>query len=113
MFENEIKSHLENPNLPLLAHELAKLGCGRNFFNGILTWPSETLNQQFNEMVHHLLKEYNLLNTMRGFFEYDCTLDEDHPHKILSKGADQDIVSFLTDIPDQRYFTNHYFTYSN
>jgi hypothetical protein len=104
-FESEIKSHLEKPDLPYLARQFAMMGCGRNFLDGTLVWPHESLDQQFNEMVHHLLKEYKLLDTLRGYFEFDCTLDEDNPNKVLVKGSDKDIVSFLVDDPDPRYFT--------
>ena len=105
-FEREIQSHLENPDLPYLANQLAMMGCGRNFLDdGTLVWPHESLDQQFNEMVHHLLKEYKLLDTLRGFFEYDCLLDEDNDCKVLSKGADKDIVAFLAENPDPRYVT--------
>ena len=104
-FEREIKSHLENPNLPYLARQFAMMGCGRNYLDGTMVWPHESLDQQFNEMAHHLLQEYNLLDTLRGFFEFDCILDEDNPSKLLSKGADKDLVAFLVGEPDPRYFT--------
>lgn len=105
-FEGEIKSHLENPNLPYLANQFGMMGCGKTFNDdGSMGYPEDTLSQQYNEIVHHLLKEYKLLDTLRGFFEYDCLLDEDNDCKVLSKGADKDIVAFLVDDPDPRYFT--------
>ena len=104
-FEREIKSHLENPNLTYLANQLAMMGCGKTFNDdGTTEYPQDTLSQQFNEMAHSLLTEYKLLDTLRGFFEYDCRLSEDNDCKVLSKGADEDIVAFLAENPDHRYF---------
>tara|TARA_A100001388_G_scaffold268851_1_gene244437 strand:- start:232 stop:603 length:372 start_codon:yes stop_codon:yes gene_type:complete len=106
-FEDEIKSHLKDPNLPYLANQLAMMGVGKKFNDdGSMEWSSDRLDQQFNEMTHHLLKEYKLLDALRGFFEFDCRLDEDNDHKVLAKGADEDIVAFLVDDPDPRYFTH-------
>jgi hypothetical protein len=105
-FEREIKSHLENPDLPFLARQFAMMGCGKIFKDdGSMEYPKDDLSQQFNEMVHSLLIEYKLLDTLRGFFEYDCLLDEDNDLKVLTKGADEDIVAFLVENPDPRYFT--------
>ena len=105
-FEREIKSHLENPNLTYLANQFAMMGCGKTFNDdGTTEYPQDDLSQQFNEMVHSLLTEYKLLDTLRGFFEYDCRLSEDSDLKVLSKGADEDIVAFLAVNPDPRYFT--------
>ena len=105
-FEREIKSHLENPDLPFLARQFAMMGCGKLFKDdGTTEYPQDTLSQQYNEMVHSLLIESNLLDTLRGFFEYDCRLSEDNDLKMLAKGADEDIVAFLSENPDPRYFT--------
>ncbi len=105
-FESEIKSHLENPDLPYLANQFAMMGCGKTFNDdGTTDYPQDTLSQQFNEMVHSLLTEYKLLDTLRGFFEFDCRLSEEDNLKVLSKGADEDIVAFLVKNPDPRYFT--------
>jgi hypothetical protein len=105
-FESEIKSHLENPDLPYLANQFAMMGCGKTFNDdGTTDYPQDTLSQQFNEMVHSLLTEYKLLDSLRGFFEFDCRLSEEDNLKVLSKGADEDIVAFLVKNPDPRYFT--------
>ena len=64
-FELEIKCHLNTPDLPYLANQLAMMGCGKKFLDdGTLVWPHENLDQQFNEMVHHLLKEYKRRSVM-------------------------------------------------
>lgn len=105
-FERDLADNKKNPNLVHIANSLAMLGAGRVFNeDGSLEWPSDRLDQEFNEMVHHLLKEYNLLEILRGFFEYDCTLDEENENKILANGADEDIVTFLIENPDPRYFS--------
>ena len=105
-FESDLVDNKNNPDLVQLANRLAMLGAGKQFNDdGSMEWPSDRLDQEFNEMVHHLLKEYKLLDTLRGFFEFDCTLDEENDHKVLAKGADKDIVAFLVDDPDPRYFT--------
>lgn len=105
-FESDILDHKNDPNLSHLANRLAMLGAGKQFSeDGTMEWPSDSLNQEFNEMVHYLLKEAGLLSTLRGYFEFDCTLDEDNPNKVLCNGADRDMVEFLKDDPDPRYFT--------
>lgn len=105
-FQNEIEDHLNDPDLPHLANQLAMMGVGKKFHDdGTLTFPETEMDQQYNEMVHHLLKSNNLLSELRGFFEYDCLLDEGNPNKLLAKGADKDMVEFLVDNPDPRYFT--------
>jgi len=105
-FKDDLVDHKKNPDLVHLANRLAMLGVGKQFNDdGSLDWPSNRIDQEFNEMVHYLLKEYKLLDTLRGFFEFDCTLDEDTVHKVLAKGADEDMVAFLVDDPDPRYFT--------
>ena len=105
-FESDLLDHKNNPDIAHLALRLAMLGAGKQFNDdGSMEWPSDRIDQEFNEMVHHLLKEYKLLGTLRGFFEFDCMLDEENDHKVLAKGADKDIVAFLVDDPDPRYFT--------
>lgn len=105
-FERDLLDHKNNPDIALLANQLAMLGSGKEFNeDGSMEWPLDNLSQEFNEMLHHLLKEYKVLNTLRGFFEFDCTLDEENEAKILAKGADEDMVKFLVDNPDPRYFT--------
>ena len=105
-FERELVDNKKNPNLVQIANSLAMLGAGKQFNDdGSMEWPSDRLDLQFNEMVHHLLIEYKLLDTLRGFFEFECTLDEDHDHKLFAKGATEDMVAFLMDKPDPRYFT--------
>ena len=39
-FEREIKSHLENPDLPYLANQFAMMGCGRNYLTMGLRVPT-------------------------------------------------------------------------
>ena len=54
-FEIDLKN---NPDLAHLANSLAMLGAGKQFNDdGSMEWPSDRLDQEFNEMVHHLLKE--------------------------------------------------------
>ncbi len=106
-FETVIVNHLENPDLPHLANQLAMMGVGKRFNDdGSLEWATDQLDLQYNEIVHSLLREYNLLDTLRGFFEFDCLLDEGDDLKVLTKGADEDIVAFLVESPDPRYFTS-------
>ena len=105
-FESDLVDNKNNPDLVQLANRLAMLGAGKQFNDdGSMEWPSDRLDQEFNEMVHHLLKEYKPLDTLRGFFEFDCTLDDENAHKVLASGADRDMVEFLVDDPDPRYFT--------
>ena len=105
-FETVIATHLKNPDLPYLANQFAMMGVGKKFNDdGSLEYPQDTLSQQYNEIVHCLVRKNNLLETLRGFFEYDCRLDEGDDLKVLSKGADEDIVDFLVETPDPRYFT--------
>ena len=105
-FQNEIEDHLNDPDLPHLANQLAMMGVGKKFHDdGTLTFPETSLLLQYNEVVHHLLKSNNLLSELRGFFQFDCRLDEDNDLKVLAKGADRDMVDFLVETPDPRYFT--------
>ena len=89
-----------------LAHSLVMMGMGKvwNDKTQSVEFPSERTQQLFNEAVHTLLKEHDVLRELRAYFTFESKLDQNSPHKMLFKPYDEDMVSFLQDEADPRYF---------
>jgi len=89
-----------------LANDFCMLGAGKQFKDdNTLTWPEDSLTQEYNEIIHAMCVDYNVLDILRGYFTYDSELNDEHHLKIASKPYDLDLVKFLMPNPDTRYFT--------
>ncbi len=66
--------------------------------------PNDSVQLEMNEIIHSMLKGERVLNELRGFFIYDSELDEEHSLKIATKPFDKELVDFLSEDPDPRYF---------
>ena len=97
-------------SLRTLACELCQLGVGK-YFDGDnnLIYPQKSEDQKFNEVIHSMLEDHNLLDLLRGYFIYDCELCESNNLKIASKPYDYDLTLFLVSCPDVRYFTKTFY----
>lgn len=92
-------------DLKTLASDLAQMGVGKIFDkDNTLRYPTQDCDLEYNEMIHSMLSGEGVLLELRGFFEYDCLLDEEHDLKLLSKPYDKDMVAFLKAESDPRYF---------
>ena len=93
-------------SLRTLACQTCQLGVGRHFDDdNNLIYPQKSEDLKFNEIIHSMLVDHNLLDLLKGYFIYDCELCESNNLKIASKPYDLDLTLFLVPCPDPRYFT--------
>ena len=107
-FSRDVANFLSGEDsLRTLANSLCMLGIGKDFNEATETYeftPNDSVQLEMNEIIHSMLKGERVLRELRGFFTYDSELDEEHPLKIASKPYDKDLVAFLSEDPDPRYF---------
>ena len=107
-FSSDLRDYLDGKNpLRSLADSLCMMGVGKDWNDASKTYeftPNDSVQLEMNEVVHSMLKDERVLDELRGFFTYDSELDGEHPLKIASKPYDEDLVAFLSEEPDPRYF---------